>query len=197
MTIEQSKYESRLQRTPIRGKGITRFREVLVRHGLTVFMVAAVCLLIPRADEYFAWGLEKCIQYPLTYLLAALCLTAFLMGLTKAFNRKLNTRQIIWIFYLMGVSICEEWAFRLAIPGFTTGLIGLRPAILLCNLAFAVMHYFTLRWKIRWCGGAFFGAMGLSRLMGQGDLVLVIGVHWLVTFLNNPVPVGSIEYADN
>jgi membrane protease YdiL (CAAX protease family) len=115
------------------------------------------------------------------------------MILSRVFHQSLNARQMVWIIYLLGISIAEEWVFRLALPGFVAGFIGIPRAVLVCNLVFAGLHYFTLRWKLRWCLGAFFGAMGLSRLMGQGDLLLVIGVHWLATFLNTPVAVGSRE----
>ncbi|MBU4318789.1 MAG: CPBP family intramembrane metalloprotease [Proteobacteria bacterium] len=192
MRIEPRKDQGRLQRKPdLPGKGITRFREVLLRHGLFVLMLALVCFGLPQRRAWLEWGLERFFAYPLAYFLAALCLLSFFILMTKVYDRILNTRQFLWIVYLLGVSICEEWVFRLAVPGLTAGFIGLFPAVLLCNLVFAAMHYFTLRWKIRWCAGAFLGAMGLSRLMGHGDLLLVIGVHWLATFLNTPVPVGT------
>ena len=192
MKIDPINHEGRLQRkASATGKLITRFEQILLRHGLFVLSLAIICLFLPESIRYLKWGLKRFTQYPLSYFFAALVLLGLLMGLTKAFKRMLDARQMLWIFYLLGISIFEEWAFRLAIPVFMSEFIKLIPAILLSNLAFAAMHYFTLRWKIQWCVAAFFGAMGLSRLMGHGDLVLVIGVHWVVTFLNTPVPVGS------
>ena len=55
------------------------------------------------------------------------------------------------------------------------------------NLAFGVLHYFTLRWKWPWCLLAFLGGMALSRNFAQNfDLALIIGIHWLATYLNTP-----------
>ena len=174
------------------GKQITSFEQVLLRHGLFVLLLAAICLLIPRWHAYLEWGLKRVIHHPLPYLIAFPLLLGILMGITKYLNRKLNARQMAWIFYLLGISICEEWVFRLAAPAFTIPFIGRIPAVLVCNIVFAAMHFFTLRWKIQWCVAAFFGAMGLTRLLAlQQDLVLVIYVHWFVTFLNTPVPIGS------
>ena len=194
---EYLNYESRLQReSGFKGRKITRLREVLLRHGLFVVLLAFICLWFPQMRGLLAWGLASFINNPFPYFVGTVCLVLFFIIMTKAIKQVLNTRQMLWIFYLLGVSICEEWVFRLALPGVAAGYIGLRPAVLLCNLLFAAMHYFTLRWKIRWCLLAFLGAMGLSRLMSHGDLMLVIGVHWLATFLNTPVPVGSSKITD-
>ena len=188
----KSDYEGRLQRLPnAKGKAITRFREVLLRHGLLVFTLALVCLFFSKMRASLEWSLERFFNHPIPYALAALGLMSFFVVWTLASKQRLDIRQIIWIFYLLGVSVCEEWVFRLAVPGFTIDFIGRMPSVVLCNVVFAAIHYFTLRWKIRWCVLTFFGAMGLSRLMVNGDLMLVIGVHWFATFLNTPVPVGS------
>ena len=61
-------------------------------------------------------------------------------------------------------------------------------AHVLSNLVFASLHYFTLRWRLVNCIATFLGGMGLSHLMGQGDLLLVIMIHWLGTFINTPSP---------
>jgi len=190
--ILKNDYHGRLQRSPnATGMRITRFREVLYRHGLPVGILALICLMVPQMKTSLKWGLERFLKTPLPYFLAAFGLMLFFVVSTVAAKRRLDARQILWIFYLMGISMGEEWVFRLAVPGFSAGYIGLIPSIVLCNVVFAGMHYFTLRWKLRWCVVTFFGAMGLSRLMGNGDLMLVIGVHWIATFLNTPVPVGS------
>jgi membrane protease YdiL (CAAX protease family) len=187
-------YEGRLQRKPdITGRKITRFREVLFRHGLFVSALALACFGLPQSTSLLKWGLSRFMVHPAPYFVGAFCLLLFLMILSRVFHQGLNARQMVWIIYLLGISFAEEWVFRLALPGFVAGFTGIPRAVLLCNLAFAAMHYFTLRWKLRWCVGAFFGAMGLSRLMGHGDLLLVVGVHWLATFLNTPVAVGSGE----
>ena len=193
MRIDPIEHEGRLQRKATAGgKQITRFEQVLLRHGQFVLLLAALCLLVPQRNAVLEWGLKRFTQFPFLYLFGAVVLMGIFMGITRALHRKQDTRQMLWILYLLGVSICEEWVFRLAAPAFSLDFIGRLPAVLLCNLAFAAMHYFTLRWKVRWCVAAFFGAMGLTRLLIlQQDLVLVIYVHWFVTFLNTPVPVGS------
>jgi hypothetical protein len=49
------------------------------------------------------------------------------------------------------------------------------------------VHYFTMRWKASWCFLAFLGGMGLSRqYVENGDLLILIGMHWVATFLNTP-----------
>ena len=185
-------HEGRLQRPPdAAGKTITRFREVLFRHGLSVLGLTLICLAFPQMRVSLAWGLEKFFHHPLPYFLTALGLMSFFIIWSLVSNKILDGRQILWIVYLLGISICEEWVFRLAIPGFSADYIGRMPSIVLSNFVFAAIHYVTLRWKLHWCILTFFGAMGLSKLMGFNDLMLVIGVHWLVTFLNTPVPVGS------
>jgi membrane protease YdiL (CAAX protease family) len=71
----------------------------------------------------------------------------------------------------------------------TSGFIA---AIVLSNLLFAGLHYFTLRWKWQNCLFAFLGGVGLSRLLdNSGDLALVVLVHFVATFLNTPSPPGA------
>lgn len=185
-------YEGRLQRRPnAKRKQITCFREVVFRHGLLAFMLSLICLASPQMRTSLIWGLERFLCNPLPYFMAALGLMSFFCLWSLIFIHTLDVRQVLWIFYLLGISICEEWVFRLAIPGFLASYFGRFPSVVLCNVVFAAIHYFTLRWKLRWCFLAFFGAMGLSRLMIKGDLMLVICVHWFATFLNTPVPVGG------
>ena len=95
------------------------------------------------------------------------------------------------------ISIAEEWAFRLALPSFLRTYIDIGPAVVLSNVLFALMHYFTLRWKAIWCLAAFLGAMGLSKLMGLGDLLLLVAVHWVATFLNTPNPPSKNKINDS
>ena len=86
----------------------------------------------------------------------------------------------------------EEWVFRLALPyyGQAQGL-DLGVTLLISNALFAVMHWFTLRWKWYWCVAAFVGGLALSRNFHQHfDLVLVIGIHWVATYVHTPRPPG-------
>jgi hypothetical protein len=47
-----------------------------------------------------------------------------------------------------------------------------------------------MRFKITilvWCLFAFLGGIGLSRhYLESGDLFMLIGIHWIATFLNTP-----------
>ena len=115
----------------------------------------------------------------------------FIFGYLKLTKKYLNVRQIAWISYLFLISVVEEIGFRLGLPLlFTSELIGIDTfwiGVILSNLIFASIHYFTLRWKITACVFTFLGGMGFSRLFSvTDDLALVILVHWAVTFLNTP-----------
>ena len=112
-------------------------------------------------------------------------------------DRAIDARAVAWILYALAISIWEEWVFRLAVPYFAQAQgVNLFAAIVLSNLAFGVLHYFTLRWKWQWCLGAFVGGMLFSRMLHtHGDLALVIAVHWISTFLNTPRPPGGSQAA--
>lgn len=101
-------------------------------------------------------------------------------------------RAVGWIVYTLAVSIWEEWVFRLAVPYFAQAQqFDLFAAILLTNLAFGALHYFTLRWKWQWSVGAFVGGMLFSRMLhARSDFALVIAAHWISTFLSTPRPPG-------
>ena len=90
--------------------------------------------------------------------------------------------------YLLAVSVWEEWVFRLALPWFGQALgFDLRVAVILSNVLFGALHYFTLRWKWPWCLAAFFGGMALSRQYAEHqDLAMIIALHWVATFVNTP-----------
>jgi membrane protease YdiL (CAAX protease family) len=87
------------------------------------------------------------------------------------------------------ISILEEIAFRLLLPLAILSSTGLIVSIVISNSVFATIHFFTLRWKLVNCIGAFLGGLGLSRLFYvTEDLALIILVHWFFTFLNTPSP---------
>lgn len=138
-------------------------------------------------------GLERAAAAPLFYVSAYLVVFAVLCAYLWRRDGRIEGTSIGWSVYLLGVSTWEEWVFRLAVPYYAAEQgVDLDLAVLLSSLAFGIAHFFTLRWRWQWCVGAFFGAMGLSRLMGnEFDLALVIGVHWIVTFLNTPRPPGK------
>ena len=61
-----------------------------------------------------------------------------------------------------------------------------------CNVVFGLAHYFTLRWRWQWCLFAFAGGMGFSHNLHQNaELLPVIVIHWIVTYLNTPRMPGS------
>ena len=103
-------------------------------------------------------------------------------------DRDWRLEKLGWVLYIGAVSVWEEWVFRLALPYFLEGQgVDLRTAVIGCNLAFGLAHYFALRWKWQWCVLAFLGGMGLSRGFNQTfDLLFVIGIHWVATFVNTP-----------
>ena len=184
----QNPRAGRLQRMPdFTGNRISQFKQVLLRHGLPVLIFASVCLLFPDMRAALSGAMLQTMQTPLPYLIALGALLVFFVA-SAEFYRRVNLQQVSWVLYLLGISICEEWVFRLALPGFVANYVPTAVAIVSCNLIFAIMHYFTLRWRLIWCVGVFFGAMGLSRLMSLGDLTLLIFVHWLATYINTPKP---------
>ena len=183
----------RLQRAPdFTGGTLDRFSQVWLRHGLPGLALGILCLIVPSMREFALSSLERAAAVPLAYVGAYLAVFAALVLYAWRRDRQINGASIGWILYLLSVSAWEEWVFRLAVPYYAAARgLDLQMAVLLSSLTFGIAHYFTLRWRWQWCVGVFFGAMGLSRLMGtQFDLLLVIGVHWIVTFLNTSRPPG-------
>ena len=149
--------------------------------------IAAVGMLMPGAWPVLQATTARFVQHPWVYLWAVAAMLLFFAFWSRRRPQPV-ARQCRWILYLLFISIVEEIAFRVMLPLLMTPSLGLLPAHVVSNLVFAALHYFTLRWKLRNCVGTFLGGMGLSHLMGQGDLVLVVLVHWLGTFLNTPFP---------
>ena len=88
------------------------------------------------------------------------------------------------VVYLGGRGNCVP-----AVPatGLLESALGASAAIIVSNALFGAIHYFTLRWKLGHCVFAALGGIGLSRLLeSSGDLMLVILVHFIATFLNTP-----------
>ena len=170
---------------------ISKFRQVLIRHGLTMTVIAIVCILVPFILNDLISSLSKFFLFPSKYFLWFIAVALFIFGYLKFTKRDLNVRQIAWICYLFVISVVEEIGFRLGLPLlFTSEFIGIDIfwiGVILSNFIFAAIHYFTLRWKLTACVFTFLGGMGFSRLFSvTGDLALVILVHWAVTFLNTP-----------
>ena len=186
--------QRRLQRPPdFTGPQLTRFSQVVVRHGLIGALLGAACLLVPDMRNLLTDALSDLIAAPADYLMIGCAISGALLAYAWYLDRRLRTATIVWTLYLLGVSICEEWVFRVALPyyGQTQGL-HLPTVVIASNAAFGLLHYFTLRWKWQWCVLAFVGGLALSRnFHQQQDLALVIALHWIATFINTPRMPGA------
>ena len=183
--------EGRLQRKALDPEFyISKFRQVLMRHGLTMSTILFMCILTPYIPTALIHSISDLFVNSNKYFLFSLS-AAIMMFLFLWFTRKeLNFRQLIWIIYLLLISIIEEISFRLSIPIIGVNFMGdnfFWLAVFISNFCFAAIHYFTLRWKLSACVLAFLGGMGFSRLFQiTEDLTLVIILHWLLTFFNTP-----------
>jgi hypothetical protein len=181
--------QRRLQRPPdFTGVRLKSFRAVFLRHGLPGLVLGALCFAHPDLRALLPEALAGFSAAPIRYLTVGLAILAALIAYAAFIDRRLDARQVGWIFYLLLISIWEEWLFRLAIPSINTAQgLDARTAVIISNALFGLMHYFSLRWKWYWCVAAFLGGMALSRNMAQHhDLALVIAFHWVATFLNTP-----------
>ena len=177
---------------------ISKFRQVLFRHGMTMSLISFGCLLFPITLVALFSSLDNLFLNINRYVLASLGLGFFMFLCLKLFSKELNNRQIFWIGYLLFISIVEEIGFRVSLPIlFSDSFLkeySFLFGIFLSNLLFASLHYFTLRWKLKACIFTFLGGIGLSRLFYvTEDLALVILVHWAITFLNTPTAPNNIS----
>ena len=170
---------------------ISKFRQVVLRHGITMSTISVACLFFPNISAALLSSLNNFFLNINTYFFVCLILAFFMLFILKIYFSELNFRQISWIGYLLSISIVEEIGFRVSLPILFSNsflseysfLIG----IFISNLLFASLHYFTLRWKLKACIFTFLGGIGLSRLFYvTEDLALIILVHWAITFMNTP-----------
>ena len=197
--------EGRLQRASQNQEVyISKFSQVLLRHGLTMSLICLGCVLFPSVLVTLFSSIDNLFLNINRYAIASMSLGLFMFLYLRFISRKLDYRQIFWIGYLFLISIVEEIGFRLSLPILFSVfffkeysfLIG----IFLSNLLFASLHYFTLRWKLKACIFTFLGGIGLSRLFYEtGDITLVVLVHLVVTFLNTPSAPEQVntEYQKN
>ncbi len=159
-----------------------------LRHGLPGALLGVLCLAHPDLRALLAPALASLLSDPLRYLSIGAALFAVLASYAWYIERRLAAPALGWILYLLLVSMWEEWVFRLALPAFLAEYgIELRTAVVISNLLFGLMHYFTLRWKWQWCLAAGLGGLALSRNFAlHYDLALVIGIHWVATYINTP-----------
>ena len=182
--------QGRLQRDAADGAKITSFTQVFLRHGLLMLALATLCVLFPNALVALSLSVAGFLASPHYYALAFLTLLGFLIAYSQLSDKVVNRKQLLWIGYLLFISVAEEWIFRLALPNLLKGYLAPLYAVVISNVIFAAIHFFTLRWRLIWVIFAFLGGLGLSRVMTHGDLLVVIWLHWVGTFLNTPFPPG-------
>jgi len=182
--------EKRLQRSMSTNGGyVNSFFQILSRHGLVmgVFLLVLTCAANSVGDV--TWRLTAFVNSPLNYATPVLGILLSFVFVLRIKGYRFDLRQSYWITYLFFISVIEELAFRLILPSLLAGFLGVLVAIIVSNIFFATIHFFTLRWKLTNCIFVFLGGLGLSRLLGNtDDLALVILVHWFFTFLNTPAP---------
>ena len=176
---------------------ISKFRQVLFRHGMTMSLISFGCLLFPITLVALFSSLDNLFLNINRYVLASLSLGFFMFFYLRLFSKELNNRQIFWIGYLLFISIVEEIGFRVSLPIlFSDSFLkeyNFLFGIFLSNFIFASLHYFTLRWKFKACIFTFLGGIGLSRIFYvTEDLALIVLVHWAFTFLNTPTAPNNI-----
>ena len=180
--------QRRLQREPdFTGDKLASFREVALRHGIPGALLGLAFFALPQTRGLLDLGSPS--SGSLLQWITAACLIFVALNLYAWFiDRSWRLEKAGWVLYLGAVSAWEEWVFRLALPYLANDLgMRLMHAAIISNAIFAAAHYFTLRWKWPWCVGAFLGGLALSReFADHQNLVLIIYIHWIATFLNTP-----------
>ena len=187
--------QRRLQReADFTGSRLNSFRAVALRHGLPGALLGLACLALPGSWSILQAGLAQAIENPLRVIGVSIAIFFGLNLYACYIDRAWRIEKAGWVLYLGAVSAWEEWVFRLALPYFAVSSgASLMTGVIVSNLIFAVAHYFTLRWKWPWCLLAFIGGVALSRQFAeQENLMLIIFIHWVATFINTPrLPGGS------
>jgi hypothetical protein len=99
--------QRRLQRAPdFTGPRLSRFREVFLRHGLPVLLVALIVLVLPELRALFGTYLEPTMRAPVRH--ALLGFGAFALILIMSVRVGLDRMQLAWALYLGALSIWEE-----------------------------------------------------------------------------------------
>ncbi len=175
---------------------VSTFAQVLYRHGCTMGFIAVTLICLQSTPDVFRAVASDFSESPSTYMVALLAALAFFFVFLVSKGVPLSRIQGLWIVYLLYISIVEELAFRLFLPMALEPSAGFLSAIVMSNFLFALLHYFTLRWKWKNCVFVFLGGLGLSRLLeNSGDLALLVLVHFVATFLNTPSQPGTSTIA--
>jgi uncharacterized protein YjeT (DUF2065 family) len=188
--------QRRLQREEdFTGSRLSSFREVALRHGLPGALLGLACFALPGAWTMLQTGLSQATENPLRVVVVSLAIFIGLNLYAWYIDRSWRVEKAGWVVYLGAVSAWEEWVFRLALPYFAVSSgATLMTGVIVSNLIFAAAHYFTLRWKWQWCLLAFIGGVALSRQFAdQENLMLIIFIHWVATFINTPRLPGSSQ----
>ena len=73
---------------------ISKFRQVLARHGLTMALIAIICLLLPSIQTALLSSLDNLFRNPLKYLLWSLIVATFIFGFLKYTKREIDLASI-------------------------------------------------------------------------------------------------------
>ena len=95
---------------------ISKFRQVLLRHGMTMSLIFFGCLLFPVVFDALFSSLDKFFLNINRYAFVSLGLSFFMFLYLKIFSKELSYRQTFWIIYLLFISIIEEIGFRVSLP---------------------------------------------------------------------------------
>ncbi|MEL0243537.1 MAG: hypothetical protein VW955_03745, partial [Gammaproteobacteria bacterium] len=79
-----------------------------MRHGLTMTVIAIICLLVPFILDDFKSSLSKLFLFPSRYFVWFSAVTFFIFGYLKFTKKNIDVRQIAWICYLFVISVVEE-----------------------------------------------------------------------------------------
>ena len=168
---------------------INTFNQVLARHFLTMSMIATICIFMSIESFADSIYLKPLISSPFFYFFILTAISLFFIFIYLKRGYKIEPIHLVWLTYLLFISVAEEIAFRMMLPILLSGTFGMISAVLFSNFLFAYIHYVTLRWKFINCVVAFIGGLGLSRLLvSTEDVAILVLVHYFFTFLNTPLP---------
>ena len=168
---------------------INTFNQVLARHFLTMSIIATICIFMSIESFADSIYLKPLIYSPFFYFFILTAISLFFIFIYLKRGYKIEPIHLVWLTYLLFISVAEEIAFRMMLPILLSGTFGMISAVLFSNFLFAYIHYVTLRWKFINCVVAFIGGLGLSRLLvSTEDVAILVLVHYFFTFLNTPLP---------